>query len=250
MEPDRFRLRNVDTLPFGATDDRPGGLVSYRDAVDDLGRHPVHSVSIAQQHIDSALSGMLNGLVPIFAAVFAASFLRSMPGRIQAVGIGIGFVGAMGIGLPALGDSSSSAFGVALVAVATILYGLSINLAVPLQHRYGGPALMVRALGIASVATFPFALAGLKHSTWDVSSAVAVSVLGVLGTGVTFVLMAQFVGRVGPTRGGVAIYLMPIVSIVLGLVFLAETVAVAQLAGTTLLLTGAWLTSRKEREPS
>ena len=63
-------------------------------------------------------------------------------------------------------------------------------------------------------------------------------------------LMAQFVGRVGPTRGRVAIYLMPIVSIVLGVVFLAETVAVAQLAGTTLLLTAAWLTSRKEREPS
>ena len=69
--------------------------------------------------------------VPIFAAVFAAIFLRSMPGRIQAVGIGIGFVGAMGIGLPAFGDSSASAFGVALVAVSTILYGLSINLAVP-----------------------------------------------------------------------------------------------------------------------
>ena len=109
---------------------------------------------------------------------------------------------------------------------------------------------MVRMLGIAGVATLPFALAGLSRSTWDVSSAAAVSVLGVLNTGVAFVLMAQFVGRVGPTRSGVAIYLNTIVSIVLGVVFLAETVVAAQLVGTILLLTGAWLTSRKERELS
>ena len=211
---------------------------------------PFSLFPFAQQHIDSALTGMLIGLVPIFAAVFAAIFLRSMPRRIQAAGIGIGFVGVVGIGLPALGDSSSSVFGVGLVAVATVLLGLSINLSVPLQHRYGGPAVMVRTLGIASVATLPFALAGLSRSTWDVSSAAAVSVLGVLGTGVAFVLMAQFVGRVGPTRSGVAIYLNTIVSIVLGVVFLAETVVAAQLVGTILLLTGAWLTSRKERELS
>ena len=35
---------------------------------------------IAQQYIDSALTGMLNALVPIFAAMFAAVFLRQLPG--------------------------------------------------------------------------------------------------------------------------------------------------------------------------
>ena len=201
---------------------------------------------IAQQHIDSALTGMLNALVPIFAALFAALFLRTMPRRVQRMGILIGFAGAIGISLPALGESASSAFGVALITMSTVFYGLSINLAIPLQHRYGGPAVLVRALGVATVATSPFGIYGLFRSTWDPKAAAAVGILGTLGSGIAFVLMATFVGRVGPTRGGVAIYFIPMVSIVLGVAFLAEQVEPVQLAGTAFVLIGAWLTSRRE----
>lgn len=201
---------------------------------------------IAQQHIDSALTGMLNALVPIFAALFAAVFLRAMPGRVQRLGIALGFIGAVGISLPAVQGSGASTLGVVLVALATVFYGLSINLAIPLQHRYGGPAVLMRALAVAAIVTAPFGLIGVSGSRWSLTSAVAVAVLGVGGTGVAFVLMAAFVGRVGPTRGGVAIYFIPIVSIALGVVFLAESVTPIQVAGTGLVLVGAGLTSRKE----
>ncbi len=86
-------------------------------------------------------------------------------------------------------------------------YGFALNLAVPLQQRYGAPAVMCRALGVAAVATAPFGLAGLTDSRWDTGPVLAVTVLGVVGTGAAFVIMAALVGRVGATRGGVAIYL-------------------------------------------
>ena len=86
-------------------------------------------------------------------------------------------------------------------------YGFALNLAVPLQQRYGAPAVMCRALGVAAVATAPFGLAGLADSRWDTGPVLAVTVLGVVGTGAAFVIMAALVGRVGATRGGVAIYL-------------------------------------------
>ena len=88
-------------------------------------------------------------------------------------------------------------------------YGFALNLAVPLQQRYGAPAVMCRALGVAAVATAPFGLAGLTDSRWDTGPVLAVTVLGVVGTGAAFVIMAALVGRVGATRGGVAIYLSP-----------------------------------------
>lgn len=205
---------------------------------------------IAQQHIDSALTGMLNALMPIFAALFAAAFLRTMPRPVHLFGITLGFVGAVAISFPALGSSSSSAFGVALIAAATLFYGLSINLAVPLQQRYGALPVMARALGVATLATLPFGLGSLNGSTWDVWAMVSVGTLGIFATGLAFVLMAALVGRVGPTRGGVAIYFIPIVSIALGVAFLSETVSIGQLAGTALVLLGAWLTSRRERAVS
>ena len=92
----------------------------------------------------------------------------------------------------------------------------------------------------------PFAFAGLGDSTWETGSVVAVSVLGALNTGVGFLLMVLFAGRVGPTRGGVAIYFLPIVAIVLGTAFRSEVVLPIQWIGTAVVLVGAWLASRRE----
>ena len=201
---------------------------------------------IAQQHIDSALAGMLNALVPIFSTCTAIVLMRSLPRRRIAVGVILGFAGAIIISIPAIRDSTVGAWGVFLVVLATFLYGISLNLAVPLQQRYGAPAVMMRAIGVGAVATAPFGLAGLAGSQWRIGPALAVIVLGVLNTGVAYVIMASFVGRVGPTRGGVAIYFLPLVAIVLGVAFRSEVVVPLQWAGTGVVLFGAWLASRRE----
>jgi drug/metabolite transporter (DMT)-like permease len=58
---------------------------------------------------------------------------------------------------------------------------------------------------------------------------------------------ALLVGRVGGPRGAVATYFIPVVAIVLGVLVLGEQVAPSAVAGTALVVTGAWLTSRPER---
>ncbi len=70
--------------------------------------------------------------------------------------------------------------------------------------------------------------------------------LGVLGTGLAFVLMATLVGRVGGPRGSVAIYFVPVVAIVLGVVVRGDTVEPLAIGGAALVLLGAWITSRRE----
>ncbi len=201
---------------------------------------------ISQQHIDSALAGMINSLIPIFAATIAMVFLRTLPGIRQVSGLLLGLVGAISLGLPAASESPAAAWGVSLAVVAAAFYGLGLNLAVPLQQRYGGPAVMTRVLGISSVAIAPFAIAGLGDSAWEAGPVAAVTVLGLVNTGVGFLLMVMFAGRVGPTRGGVAIYFLPIVAILLGTVFRSEIVLPIQWIGTAVVLFGAWLTSRRE----
>ena len=201
---------------------------------------------IAQQHIDSALAGMLNAAVPIFSTLVAAALLRSLPRFRQATGVALGFVGTVGIGLPAARGSSGAAWGVLLVVAATVCYGIALNLAVPLQQRYGAPAVLMRALGVAAVVTTPFGLAGLAGSRWGTGPVLAVAALGVVNTGVAFVVMAALVGRVGATRGGVAVYFIPLVAMVLGIVFRSEVILPLQWAGIAVVLFGAWLTSRRE----
>jgi drug/metabolite transporter (DMT)-like permease len=201
---------------------------------------------IAQQHIDSALAGMLNALVPIFSTSIAIVLMRSLPRLRIAVGVILGFAGGIVTSIPAVRESTFGGWGVSLVVLATFLYGTSLNLAVPLQQRYGAPAVMMRAIGVAAVATAPFGVAGLAGSQWRIGPVLAVVVLGVVNTGAAFVIMTSFVGRVGPTRGGVAVYFIPVIAIVLGVVFRSEIVHPIQWAGTAVVLFGAWLASRRE----
>lgn len=207
---------------------------------------PLMIFPIAQQWIDSSVAGMLNGAVPIASAVFATIFLRRLPGWRQLLGIGIGFVGVVAISAPELADSSATALGSLLVVGAVVLYGLSTNLAVPLQQKYGALPVLFKAQLAALVIVVPFGLIQIPGSTWSWSSAAAMIPLGVLGTGVAFVLMATLVGRVGGPRGSVAIYFVPIVAIVLGVIVRDDAIEPIAMAGAALVLLGAWVTSRKE----
>jgi drug/metabolite transporter (DMT)-like permease len=69
----------------------------------------------------------------------------------------------------------------------------------------------------------------------------------VLGTGVAYVASSTLLGRVGPTRRPVPIYLIPVVALFLGVAFRDEHVADAAFVGIGLVLSGAYLAGRRER---
>jgi drug/metabolite transporter (DMT)-like permease len=197
--------------------------------------------------VSSSAAGMINGAVPLFAAVFAAILLHRLPGRVQMVGLLIGFAGVVLISAAAAGGSDGSTLGTFLALTATVLYGVAANIIVPLQQRYGALPVIFRAQLVALVATLPFGLAGLPGSRWSWPAALAMVVLGVFGTGLAYIASSTLLGRVGSTRGPVQIYFIPVVALVLGVVFRDEAVTLAALAGIALILVGAWLTSRRER---
>jgi drug/metabolite transporter (DMT)-like permease len=206
---------------------------------------PMILFPVAQQWIDSSVAGMLNGAVPLASAAWAVVLLRRPLPRVHAVGLLIGFAGVLAISWPQLQGSRATTLGAGLVIGAVVLYGLAIDLAVPLQQRYGALPVLLRAQLAALVLLLPFGLWGLRSSSFAWPSVLAMVPLGVLGTGVAFVLMTTLVGRVGGPRGAVATYFIPVVAIVLGVVLLGERVAPAALAGTALVVAGAWLTSRR-----
>jgi drug/metabolite transporter (DMT)-like permease len=207
---------------------------------------PLILFPVAQQWIDSSVAGMLNGAVPIMTAAFATLLLARLPGWRQLLGIGIGFVGITAIFLPEFQDSTATTLGAILVLIAVVLYALSANLIVPLQQRYGALPLLFRAQLAAFVVVVPIGLVQIPGSTWAWNSALAMIPLGMLSTGLAFVLLAILVGRAGGPRGSIAIYFVPIVAIALGVIFLDEVVGPLALVGTGLVVLGAWITSRPE----
>ncbi len=202
---------------------------------------------IAEQWVDSSVAGMINAGVPVFAAVVASVLLRRLPGKIQSVGLIIGLIGVVIVTLPSLGEGSSSALGVLLLVVAVALYGLAVNLAVPLQQKYGGLAVTLRNQLAALAIVLPLAIWGLFDSEFAWSSLAAVAALGIAGTGLALFAMTTLVGRVGATRGSSVTYTFPIVAIVLGVLFRNEELHLIAIVGTVLVIIGAYVVSRAER---
>ena len=208
---------------------------------------PLLLFPVAQQWIDSSVAGMLNGAVPLAGAAWAVLLLRRPLPRIHAVGLLLGFAGVLAISWPELQGSRATMVGASLVVLGVLWYGVAVNLAVPLQQRHGALPVLLRAQLAALVLLAPFGLWGLGGSRFAWGPVLAMLPLGVLGTGLAFVLMTTLVGRVGGPRGAVATYFIPVVAIVLGVALLDERVAAAAVAGTALVVAGAWLTSRRER---
>lgn len=207
---------------------------------------PFTLIPIAQQYINSAIAGMLNGAMPIFATVVAVILLQRLPRRLTILGVAIGFLGVVAISAPSIGQGSSEALGVALVVLATACYGISVNIAAPIQQRYGSIPVMARMLALALIWTAPLGVIGAAGSSFAWGSLIAVAAIGILGTGVAFVVMGNLVGRVGSTRASFITYVIPVVALLLGVVFRGDEVALIAVVGVAMVIVGAIMASRRD----
>ena len=149
--------------------------------------------------------------------------------------------------LPSLRGTHADPAGVSLVLLAIVGYAISGNLLVPLQQRYGGPAVTLWALLLSSLMLLPFAATSLDESEFTLSAFMAVAVLGIVGTGFVRALAATLAGRVGAPRMSTTTYLIPIVAIILGVLFRDETVEPVAIVGVGVVLIGAYIATRAVR---
>ena len=111
---------------------------------------PLSMFPFAEQHVSSALTGMLNGATPLFVAVVASLLAHQLPERGVIAGLVVGFGGAVVMALPVM-SGGNSAFGVGLILAALVSYGIALNIARPLQQRNGAIPVIWRALAIALI---------------------------------------------------------------------------------------------------
>ena len=199
---------------------------------------PLSMFPFAEQHVSSALTGMLNGATPLCVAAVATLIARRLPERGTLAGIVVGFGGAVVMALPAMGGSSS-AFGVMLILAALISYGIALNIARPLQQRNGAIPVIWRALGVALILTAPLGLPEMLKGEWTLRPALAMLGLGAGGTAIATILTATAAGRMGATKASATAFLIPVVALILGVVIRHEHVTTISLVGAAICLFGA-----------
>ena len=209
---------------------------------------PLSMFPYAERHVSSALTGMLNGAVPLFIAIVAAGMARRWPSHDIALGLAVGLLGAVLMGLPALSQGRSTVIGVLLIVAALVSYGFALNIARPIQQRQGALPVIWRAQAVALVLTAPLGLPELLRAHWSPAPLLSLLALGALGTGVAYVLTVMAAGRVGATKASATAFLIPPVSLLLGVLVRGEHVATLSVVGGVVCLGGAWLMRRAQME--
>ena len=200
---------------------------------------PFFLISWGEQSIDSAVAAILDATVPLFTILIAHYLLHDDKMTVPKVtGLLIGFAGVVVLMSKDIGASSSSVLGQLAVVLACIFYSGSNVYArkttedTPAILRSAGP--LLSATVIMWLATFfverPVKIPHLGV-TW-----IALLFLGVLGSGLAFVLSYYLLHEIGPTRTSMVTYLFPIGGVILGVIFLGEKLSWQLLAGSVLVI--------------
>jgi drug/metabolite transporter (DMT)-like permease len=205
---------------------------------------PFSLITWAELSVDSSLAAVLTATTPLFAVVLAALVLRSERISTQRVtGLGVGFVGVLVLVGPAAFASGSSASAVVAVLAAAASYAAATVYA---RRTLTGlppmvPALLQVAIAFVISASLALGIEGLPAPSMDASAVVSLLWLGVLGSGVAYLLYFRLIRSWGATRTAAVTYLMPVVGIALGAIVANETIDARVVAGATLVVGGVAL---------
>lgn len=217
---------------------------------------PFLLIAWSEQHIDSGLASVLNATTPFFTVLFAVLiFHAEQLTRAKAIGVGLGFVGvAVLSGADLAAFRSASTQGQLAVLVSSACYGLGFAYA--RRFLRGAPlALAAAQIGLAALLLLPLALAsGIPGDLRPTLPAfLALSALGVVSSGIAYVLYYRLIASAGAVVASLATYLMPPVGVTLGWAVLGEPIGWRLLAGVVLILAGmavvqgrsSWLALRR-----
>jgi len=207
---------------------------------------PLSMFPFAEQRVSSALTGMLNAVVPLFTAIVASVIAGRVPERRVIVGLAVGLTGAGLIAWPTIHEGHNSVVGVLLILAAVVSYGFALNVARPLQQKYGALPVILRALTVAVILTAPLGVRDVVAAHWTPASFLSLLALGAFGTGAAFVFMATAAGRVGATRASSTAFLIPPVALLLGVMVRGEHVAMLSIFGSIVCVAGAWFMRRPQ----
>jgi drug/metabolite transporter (DMT)-like permease len=195
----------------------------------------------------AGIGAITNAMTVMFTALVAFLFYGERISARRSMGLVAGFVG---VAILASGRTAGASVGAAALAgtAAALLYGFGINL----MRRYltGYPPAAVAAANLASGAVLlaPLAIYSWPHHAIAPTSWVSAALLGVLCTGIAFVLYYRLIARIGGPRASTVTYLVPLFGVIWAWLLLGEPVTVTMVLAAALILAGVAVSQQRERK--
>jgi len=207
---------------------------------------PAYLFCIAEEKIDSGLTGVLNALTPIFVILAGAIFFNSRTTAIKIIGIAIAFSGSVLLFFfqPNFSEGSNF-FHILLIIIATALYGFNVNMVH--KHLKQIPSLRITAVAMLLNAIPAFVVlfftGYFNQNLMEKQILVATgysAILGVFGTAVATILFYILLKRAGSVFASMVTYGIPIVALFWGAMY-GEQVGLKQVVGMLVILLGVFV---------
>ncbi|NWJ46211.1 MAG: DMT family transporter [Chloroflexi bacterium] len=212
---------------------------------------PFTLISTATIHLTASYGAVINSTTPLFTALVAAIWLKDSLSWRRGAGLLMGLIGVVVlVGLSPLPLSGEVILSIVFALVASLCFGISgVYIKLALRNTTSLTLATWQQL-TASLLLLPLAATGVPATfpSWEV----VVSVLGLafLSTSIGYLLFFRLIQSVGPTRTSTVTFLVPVFSIVWGMLFLNESVSLGMLLGFGIVLASVVLvTELKFRQP-
>jgi drug/metabolite transporter (DMT)-like permease len=217
---------------------------------------PFALFAFGETEVSSLLAGIFNALTPLMTLLFSIGLLPDEPPTAEKLaGLVVGFLGVLVVLAPWNGLGGGSLLGALACIGAASCYGLAFPYL--RRHVSGRPetgvavsAAQVTIGGLLLLLFTPFA--ALPDHVPGVAAWASMLALGVLGTGVAYILNFNVVREAGAQTGSMVTYLVPVFAVVFGVAILGEPLSWHEPAGGALIIAGVALSqgALRSRQPS
>jgi drug/metabolite transporter (DMT)-like permease len=198
--------------------------------------------------ITTGLSAILNATVPLFGALIAWAWLKDRPSGSRVIGLGVGFVGVSMLAWDKASfqpDANGATTGWAVLAVlfACLCYGSAASVA---KRYMGGLPSLVSATGSqigASIALLPLTWLYWPAQAPSLQAWASVLVLGVVCTGLAYILYFRLIERAGPSRALAVTFAIPAFAVFYGVLLLGEHITPWMLVCALVIIAGTSLST-------
>ncbi|HEX9853074.1 MAG TPA: DMT family transporter [Woeseiaceae bacterium] len=196
--------------------------------------------------ISAGTAAVLNATAPLFAALVGYAWLHEKLRPLQCVGLAVGFAGVVLLVWDRMSVNVEGAVAAAVAClVATLSYGVAVNFT---KKKLAGVPALVNATGsqiAASLLLLPLAAVYWPAKLPGAASWYSAVALGVVCTGIAFVLYFRLIARIGPAKAITVTYLVPVFGMLWGLIFLHEPISAGMVAACLVVFFGIALATGK-----
>ncbi|MCW8832429.1 MAG: DMT family transporter [Colwellia sp.] len=192
--------------------------------------------------LSGGLTSVLNATTPMFGAIVAYLWFRDKLTVSASFGLLIGFIGVYLLMLDKITLGQQNILLPTLAALsASLCYGISANYTKKYLTGVSSTVLATGSQVSATLVLLPIGLFFIPTQIPSNAAIMSVLLLGILCTGVAYIIFFNLIANLGPSKAMSVTYLIPAFGLFWGSLFLDEVITTSMIIGCGFILTGVAL---------